>query len=168
MLEEPKKTFVTALAGQPNVGKSTVFNLLTGLSQHVGNWPGKTIEQKTGTIHHNDLTLELKLDGQKLLLDKATADCLMAIAVSPTEGAADEEIPMSMLQTGESGVLKSYAGGKGMLGRCLSMGFTPGSTLKMMENFGSGPLLVKVHDAEVALGRGIAAKMMVTRMNPKC
>jgi ferrous iron transport protein B len=37
-----------ALAGQPNVGKTTVFNLLTGLSQHVGNWPGKTVEQKTG------------------------------------------------------------------------------------------------------------------------
>jgi ferrous iron transport protein B len=42
-----------ALAGQPNVGKSTVFNLLTGLSQHVGNWPGKTIEQKTGTYHYD-------------------------------------------------------------------------------------------------------------------
>src|SRR5512135_1316535 len=48
-----------ALIGQPNVGKSTVFNLLTGLSQHVGNWPGKTIEQKTGTYRHNGLTLNL-------------------------------------------------------------------------------------------------------------
>jgi ferrous iron transport protein B len=48
-----------ALVGQPNVGKSTVFNMLTGLSQHVGNWPGKTIEQKTGTFRHEDETFRI-------------------------------------------------------------------------------------------------------------
>ena len=48
-----------ALVGQPNVGKSTVFNMLTGLSQHVGNWPGKTVEQKTGTLQHDGVTLDL-------------------------------------------------------------------------------------------------------------
>jgi ferrous iron transport protein B len=51
-----KRTITVALAGQPNVGKSTVFNLLTGLSQHVGNWPGKTVERKIG-IHQHDGTL---------------------------------------------------------------------------------------------------------------
>ncbi len=40
--------YVVALAGNPNTGKSTVFNALTGLRQHVGNWPGKTVSRAEG------------------------------------------------------------------------------------------------------------------------
>ena len=42
------ETITVALVGQPNVGKSAVFSALTGISQHVANWPGKTSEQRTG------------------------------------------------------------------------------------------------------------------------
>lgn len=42
-----------ALLGQPNSGKSTIFNMLTGSHQHVGNWPGKTVEKKEGHFSYN-------------------------------------------------------------------------------------------------------------------
>src|SRR5690606_11461172 len=48
-----------ALAGNPNAGKSTIFNALTGLHQHTGNWPGKTVERKDGEVRYGDLTIKV-------------------------------------------------------------------------------------------------------------
>jgi ferrous iron transport protein B len=45
--------FVVALAGNPNTGKSTVFNAITGLRQHTGNWPGKTVTRAEGAFEYN-------------------------------------------------------------------------------------------------------------------
>lgn len=52
-------TIKFALAGNPNAGKSTIFNALTGGNQHVGNWPGKTVEKKSGTLTISDIEIEL-------------------------------------------------------------------------------------------------------------
>ena len=49
-LDASRGEFVVALAGNPNTGKSTVFNALTGLRQHTGNWPGKTVTRAQGTF----------------------------------------------------------------------------------------------------------------------
>lgn len=81
------------LTGNPNVGKSTVFNALTGLRQHTGNWPGKTVETKTGLLRTRSAELTLTdLPGTYSLMGHSpeevvagdylrehTADCVVVV-----------------------------------------------------------------------------------------
>lgn len=65
--------FVVALAGNPNTGKSTVFNYLTGLKQHTGNWPGKTVTRAEGGFEYNQKKFKLvDLPGTYSLLSTST------------------------------------------------------------------------------------------------
>lgn len=52
LISSTGRTITVAMAGQPNTGKSTIFNKLTGLKQRVGNWPGKTVDRKEGTVEY--------------------------------------------------------------------------------------------------------------------
>jgi ferrous iron transport protein B len=54
-----ERKLVIALAGNSNVGKSVIFNHLTGLHQHIGNWPGKTVERAEGTLHFKGYTIDV-------------------------------------------------------------------------------------------------------------
>ena len=141
------------------IGKET-----PGLLRKVEKWglkPGAVVSIES---KDSEGSMELKLDDRELVLKKDSAADLLVKPVGAEEKTAKEEkIPISGLRAGESGVVRSYAGGRGMLGRCLSMGFTPGSPVRMIENYGRGPILVSVCDTEVALGREIAGRIMVTR-----
>jgi len=65
--------YIIALAGNPNTGKSTIFNNLTGLRQHTGNWPGKTVARAEGGFEYNDNKYKLvDLPGTYSLLSTST------------------------------------------------------------------------------------------------
>ena len=85
-------TYTVALAGNPNVGKSTVFNRLTGLRQHTGNWPGKTVERAEGYFSQA---------GQRFRLVDLPGTYSLA-ADSP-----EEEVAGAFLQSGQAVTITS-------------------------------------------------------------
>lgn len=76
---------------------------------------------------------------------------------------SDGVMPLSSLGVGESGTVVRLEGGVGLVGRLAALGFTPGATIQVVRNNRFGPLIVSVLDTQIALGRGQAARVYVTR-----
>lgn len=72
---------------------------------------------------------------------------------------------LNTLRPGEAGQVHDLAGGRGFVGRLAALGFTPGARIRMMQNFGHGPLIVLVRDTRLALGRGEAMKVLVEKIS---
>jgi ferrous iron transport protein B len=73
--DDAESRYTVALAGNPNTGKSTVFNALTGLRQHTGNWPGKTVSRAEGSFVHQGVCYRVvDLPGTYSLLSASTEE----------------------------------------------------------------------------------------------
>jgi len=98
--------FTIALAGNPNSGKSTVFNALTGARQHVGNWPGKTVEKKEGTCRRDGITrdyiIEEKPDVVIGVVDAANLERNLYLAIQILELGAPLVIALNMSDIADS------------------------------------------------------------------
>jgi DtxR family Mn-dependent transcriptional regulator len=118
---------------------------------------------------NEDGSLEIQAGEKRIQLNASLAAALLAVpvAINQTDTSV-KETQLSKLTAGNSGVLKQYTGDRNLLGRCLSLGFTPGSVVKMLENYNSGPVLVKVHDTAVALGRDLADHITVSCNETAC
>ncbi len=72
-----------------------------------------------------------------------------------------DAIPLAFLSVGEEGVIVEMQGGRGMSQRLSEMGFTNSTRVRVLSSSSPGPVLVRVRDARIAIGRGIAMKILV-------
>jgi len=82
---------------------------------------------------------------------------------SSSSGSNNAVVSLSALRAGEHGEVVDLAGGRCMLSRMTALGFTPGAEVTVVQNYGRGPLIARVRDARIALGRGEAKRVYVRR-----
>lgn len=75
------------------------------------------------------------------------------------------QLTLADLKSGETGIITSLDAGKRLNARLSTLGFTPGVEIHMSHNYGHGPIVVKVRDTRIALGRGEAKTILVRREN---
>jgi len=73
----------------------------------------------------------------------------------------NERLTLDKLTNNKKAKIVSIAGGRGLVHRLYQMGLTPGTVVEMISNYGHGPLVIKARRVEIALGRGMASKIIV-------
>lgn len=102
-IESKGKTI--ALIGNPNCGKTTLFNILTGSHQRVGNWPGVTVERKSGEYKHADTEYEvIDLPGTYSLNSNTTGN-KGSDAINSNEDSIDEQITQQFIHNKEADLI---------------------------------------------------------------
>lgn len=131
LYHKDENTPVIALLGQPNSGKSTIFNMITGSHQHVGNWPGKTVDQKEGEFHYN---------GQRMIL----ADLPGSYSLSA--GSDEEVITRDYIASGNADLVLVMADASQLK-----------RSLYMLADFAGTPVpaVLVLNMMDVAKGQGI-------------
>jgi Fe2+ transport system protein FeoA len=88
--------------------------------------------------------------------------------VKSVETAADDHlVPLGGLRPGEMGAIVALAGGRAFVARCLAMGCTPGTRVRVERNTGRGPMIIVVRGTRLALGRGESMRLRVKRQETK-
>jgi ferrous iron transport protein A len=82
---------------------------------------------------------------------------------TPTTFPATSRFPLDAMPSSQSGRIVALSGGRGFVSRLAALGFLPGAPVDMVRNDGRGPVIVKIRQARVALGRGEAMKIIVER-----
>lgn len=95
---------------------------------------------------------------------RATRAALHHIGHPAPQSGAGGPVDLSAVPGGELVQIRAVRGGHCVLSRLACLGFTPGARLRVIQNFGHGPMLVALRDTRVALGRGEASKILVERV----
>jgi len=130
--------------------------------EKLGLKPG-TLVQMTALVPGSCETV-LKVDGESRKIPAEVASSISVAAEASEE--VRMAVPLSEVPPGQTATVLRFISGRGLMCRCLALGFTPGTPVTMERNSKSGPLIVLVRDSRVALGRGEAEKIQVVQQHP--
>jgi ferrous iron transport protein A len=129
---------------------------------------GMDIPSAVDTVQKQHPEVEIVYAGSPFDHDQQVALILNKVreydkGAPPSVAEREGLVRLNMLESGDVGVVHDLRGGRGFMCRLAALGFTPGAEVRMIQNFGHGPLIVNIRDARIALGRKEARRVRVSR-----